>query len=130
MIVGINRDGSVAGVRVLSHKETPGLGDKVELKKSQWILSFNGRSLDNPLTDGWAVRKDKGEFDQFTGATITPRAVIAKVHGALTFFSRHKRDLFPDSYLTERVPLASSMLPDFTSPDNVRTESEEVTPNG
>lgn len=86
MIVGINRDGSVAGVRVLTHAETPGLGDKVELRKSDWILSFNGKSLQTPAAAGWAVKKDGGEFDQFTGATITPRAVVNQVKRALQVF--------------------------------------------
>lgn len=83
MIIGVNMDGSVAGVRVLAHKETPGLGDKIDLKKSKWILGFNGRSLQNPPAEQWAVKKDGGEFDQFTGATITPRAVVNKVKQTL-----------------------------------------------
>lgn len=85
MIVGINRDGSVAGVRVLAHNETPGLGDKVDLKKSDWILSFNGKSLAAPAPADWAVKKDGGDFDQFTGATITPRAVVNQVRHVLEF---------------------------------------------
>ena len=85
MIVGINRDGSVAGVRVLAHNETPGLGDKVNLKKSDWILSFNGKSLAAPAPADWAVKKDGGDFDQFTGATITPRAVVNQVRRVLEF---------------------------------------------
>lgn len=85
MIVGVNRDGSVAGVRVLAHNETPSLGDKVDLKKSDWILSFNGKSLTAPAPADWAVKKDGGEFDQFTGATITPRAVVNQVRRVLEF---------------------------------------------
>ncbi len=88
LIVGINQDGSIAGVRVLSHNETPGLGDKVELKKSRWILGFNGKSLGNPAADEWAVKKDGGEFDQFTGATITPRAVVKQVKQTLEYFQQ------------------------------------------
>lgn len=83
MIIGINADGTIAGVRVLAHKETPGLGDKIDLKKSKWILGFNGRSLHNPEKDRWAVKKDGGEFDQFTGATITPRAVVNRIKHTL-----------------------------------------------
>lgn len=94
LIVGVNRDGSVAGVRVLNHRETPGLGDKVELAKSDWILDFNGRSLDNPKPSGWAVKKDQGVFDQFTGATITPRAVVAATRRALEYARAHHNDLF------------------------------------
>ncbi len=94
LVVGVNRDGSVAGVRTLSHRETPGLGDKVDLKKSDWILSFTGRSLENPTIDGWAVRKDGGVFDQFTGATITPRAVVAATLRALEFAEAEHGTLF------------------------------------
>jgi len=94
MIVGVNRDGTVAGVRVLAHRETPGLGDKVDTKKSDWILDFSGRSLQNPTLDGWAVQKDQGVFDQFTGATITPRAVVAATLRALQFSESHRDFLF------------------------------------
>ncbi|MFT4517896.1 MAG: electron transport complex protein RnfG [Halioglobus sp.] len=94
LIVGVNADGSIAGVRALGHRETPGLGDKVDIKKSDWILSFNGRSLENPAVKGWAVKKDKGEFDQFTGATITPRAVVAATLRALQYAERNRGSLF------------------------------------
>jgi electron transport complex protein RnfG len=97
LIVGINRDGSIAGVRTLSHKETPGLGDKVDLRKSDWILGFNEHSLSNPTLDGWAVKKDRGEFDQFTGATITPRAVVAAILRALQFAQENREMLFESS---------------------------------
>lgn len=93
IIVGINADGSVAGVRALSHRETPGLGDKVELQKSDWILGFDGRSLEDPVPSQWAVRKDQGVFDQFTGATITPRAVTAAVKRSLEYFQQHRQRL-------------------------------------
>jgi electron transport complex protein RnfG len=85
MIIGVNVDGSIAGVRILSHTETPGLGDKIDLKKSDWITSFDGKSLTNPVESNWAVVKDGGEFDQLTGATITPRAVINQIKRALQF---------------------------------------------
>ena len=94
LIVGINADGTVAGVRALRHKETPGLGDKVDLKKSDWILGFNGRSLSNPQLPGWAVKKDKGVYDQFTGATITPRAVVSATLRALQYAQAHGDTLF------------------------------------
>ncbi len=93
MLVGVNMDGTVAGVRVVEHEETPGLGDKVELKKSEWVLSFNGRSIGNPDEKRWTVKKDKGEFDQFTGATITPRAVSQAVYRTLKYFSKEKESL-------------------------------------
>ena len=83
LIVGIRKDGTVAGVRILTHNETPGLGDKVDLKKSDWVLGFEGKSLANPMPERWTVSKDGGEFDQFTGATITPRAVVLAVRRAL-----------------------------------------------
>ncbi|MEZ5571973.1 MAG: electron transport complex subunit RsxG [Halioglobus sp.] len=94
LIVGVNTDGTIAGVRALAHKETPGLGDKVDLKKSDWVLGFNGKSLLNPTLDGWHVKKDKGEFDQFTGATITPRAVVAATLRALQFAQANRKRLF------------------------------------
>ena len=79
MLVGVTTDGTVTGVRVTGHRETPGLGDKIELRISDWILGFDGRSLTHPPRAEWAVRKDGGDFDQFTGATITPRAVVRAV---------------------------------------------------
>ncbi|MEZ5524688.1 MAG: electron transport complex subunit RsxG [Pseudomonadales bacterium] len=92
-IVGINSDGTIAGVRILQHKETPGLGDKVELKKSPWVLNFNGKSLQSPDAESWQVKKDGGAFDQFTGATITPRAVVKSVHAALAYFDENRDTL-------------------------------------
>ncbi|SDO61186.1 electron transport complex subunit RsxG [Ectopseudomonas guguanensis] len=93
LLVGISADGRLAGVRVLGHRETPGLGDKIELAKSDWIRSFEGKSLSDPNEDGWAVKKDRGDFDQFAGATITPRAVVKAVHGALRYFDKHRAQL-------------------------------------
>lgn len=89
MIVGVRRDGSIAGVRVLTHKETPGLGDKIELKKGNWILEFNGKSLTLPVVEEWKVKKDGGTFDQFAGATITPRAVVKQIKQVLEFVQQH-----------------------------------------
>jgi electron transport complex protein RnfG len=94
LLIGIQADGRLAGVRVLKHRETPGLGDKIELAKSAWIRSFDGKSLSTPNTDGWAVKKDQGEFDQFAGATITPRAVVKAVHKALQYFDANQQQLF------------------------------------
>ena len=91
MIIGINIDGTVAGVRVLSHRETPGLGDAIDLKKSPWINGFINKSLVNPSVDLWKVKKDKGVFDQFTGATITPRAVTKTVLQTLQYFNQHQQ---------------------------------------
>jgi len=93
-IVGIHlTDGSIAGVRVLSHKETPGLGDKIDLRKSRWILSFNDRSLGNPVIEQWRVKKDGGVFDSFTGATITPRALTHSIASTLEYHRLHHKEL-------------------------------------
>lgn len=86
MIIGIDRLGNILGVRVVNHKETPGLGDKIELAKSKWILSFNGFSLDNLSFEKWAVKKDGGQFDQFAGATITPRKSVQATYRSLQLF--------------------------------------------
>jgi len=93
MIMGIDRDGNILGVRVLSHKETPGLGDKIEVAKSDWILKFVGRSLDNLAPAKWAVKKDGGEFDQFAGATITPRKSVQAIYRGLQLFKAHQAQL-------------------------------------
>ncbi len=94
MIVGINADGSIAGVRILDHHETPGLGDKIELKKNSWILDFDGKSSQRPALTQWKVKKDGGDFDQFAGATITPRAVVNQVRRVLEFADSHRDQLF------------------------------------
>lgn len=94
MIVGVLADGRVAGVRVISHRETPGLGDKIELRKDDWILSFNGKTLTENNVNRWAVKRDRGEFDQFTGATITPRAVVGAVKLTLDYVNRHQEELY------------------------------------
>src|SRR5690606_27992952 len=96
LLVGINRDGSISGVRVLGHNETPGLGDKIDLKKSDWIHRFAGKSLGSPPSQRWRVKKDGGDFDQFTGATITPRAVVNQVRRVLEFVQEHRELLFPE----------------------------------
>ncbi len=93
MIVGINADGSMAGLRVLAHQETPGLGDKVDMKKSDWVLSFNNQRLEGASDSSWAVIKDGGRFDQFTGATITPRAVVNASKRVILLFNEHKTQL-------------------------------------
>lgn len=90
LVMGIDRKGAILGVRVVAHAETPGLGDKIEKAKSDWILAFTGRSLDNTTPERWKVKKDGGDFDQFAGATITPRAVVRGVQSGLAFFQRHR----------------------------------------
>lgn len=94
LLAGISANGEVLGVRVISHRETPGLGDPIEIEKSDWVLGFNQKSLQNPQPDGWAVKRDGGQFDQFTGATISPRAVVKAVHNTLIYFQTHKQMLF------------------------------------
>lgn len=94
LLIGIMADGTLSGVRVTQHKETPGLGDRIDLAKSPWIKNFDGKSLSNPKDGGWAVKKDHGEFDQFAGATITPRAVVTAVHKALRYFDQNHTELF------------------------------------
>ncbi|NCC28094.1 MAG: RnfABCDGE type electron transport complex subunit G, partial [Gammaproteobacteria bacterium] len=94
LLVSVLRDGSVGGVRVLFHHETPGLGDKIEERKSDWVLSFDGKSLSNPTPERWAVKRDGGEFDQFTGATITPRAIVHAVKNTLIYVQQQGDALF------------------------------------
>lgn len=94
LLVGVNRDGTIAGVRVTEHSETPGLGDKIEIKKSDWITTFNGKSLQDPQPAQWKVQKDGGTFDQFSGATITPRAIVNQVKTVLEFVISHQQPLF------------------------------------
>lgn len=90
LIIGLDTSGKVLGVRVLQHAETPGLGDNIEASRSDWILGFNGLSLGNPPADKWKVKKDGGRFDSFSGATITPRGVVAAIKQGLEFFRSHK----------------------------------------
>jgi len=87
ILVGINatKPPSIAGVRVIQHTETPGLGDRMEIKKSDWVLSFNGKSIGKPDISRWYVKKDGGDFEQFTGATITPRAIVNSVRSTLLY---------------------------------------------
>ncbi|MDV5390084.1 electron transport complex subunit RsxG [Shewanella xiamenensis] len=94
LIVGINTQGEVLGVRTLSHQETPGLGDKIELRKSDWVTKFVGKVLTSEDDKQWQVQKDGGDFDQFTGATITPRAYVKAVKRAVWYFTQHQAEIF------------------------------------
>jgi len=94
LLIAINTDGSVSGVRTLMHKETPGLGDKIERRKSAWIDSFSGKKLLDDNDSRWAVIKDGGMFDQFTGATITPRAVVKTVRKTIEYFESNQERIF------------------------------------
>ena len=91
--IGVDAGGTLLGARVVKHQETPGLGDKIELAKTKWIRSFEGQSLTSPPAEKWAVKKDGGVFDQFAGATITPRAVVKAVKGGLEFFAAHRQEI-------------------------------------
>jgi electron transport complex protein RnfG len=99
LVLSVLADGSVSGVRVIAHKETPGLGDYIEPKKDRkrarpWITQFEGRSLSNPAERGWKVKKDGGEFDANAGATVTPRAIVKAVKGALSYVAAHHDALY------------------------------------
>jgi len=93
LLVAIDITGTILGVRVVSHRETPGLGDPIEIARGDWILGFTDKSLLNPQGRGWAVKRDGGEFDQFTGATISPRAVVKAVHRTLLYFKANQQSL-------------------------------------
>lgn len=93
LMLAVDAEGKILGVRALAHKETPGLGDKIEAAKTDWITRFNGLSLGNPLPDKWKVKKDGGVFDQFSGATITPRGVVTGIRHGLEFFAENKTQL-------------------------------------
>ena len=98
LIIAIRNDGQgnakLSGVRVISHKETPGLGDYIEIAKNKWITIFNGTSLENSKDNDWKVKKDGGQFDYMAGATITPRAVVKTVHKALQYYAANHDKLF------------------------------------
>lgn len=94
LLIAIRYDGSLLGVRVSKHKETPGLGDAIEIERSDWVTGFNNKSLSTTHTKAWQVEKDGGEFDQFTGATITPRAIVKAVHKTLLYYQQHRDSLY------------------------------------
>ena len=94
LLIGVYADGVVAGVRVLAHRETPGLGDAIDSTRSDWILGFNNTSLAQVGLNNWRVKKDGGYFDQLTGATITARAVVRAIGKFLEYFDLHREQLF------------------------------------
>ncbi|MBK1619770.1 electron transporter RnfG [Lamprobacter modestohalophilus] len=100
VLLGIGVDGRILGARVLAHSETPGLGDKIEIARDAWITDFNGRDLTDPPPEQWAVKKDGGVFDQFSGATITPRAVVAAIKGGLEIFAAQRDALIASVVIT------------------------------
>lgn len=113
VLMAVDAAGTVLGVRVLKHKETPGLGDKIEAAKSPWIEGFAGKDLGNPAPEKWAVKKDGGIFDAFAGATITPRAVVKAVKGGLDFFQAHRAEIVgkTERHMEPRSGEQSSPLP-------------------
>lgn len=112
LLVAILADGSLGGVRVVAHKETPGLGDKIEVEKSDWIHSFNGKSLGNPDLAKWKVKRDGGIFDQFSGATITPRAIVKAVKNSLLYYQDNGKKLF----ITKSDPVKTEEKKSTTKP--------------
>lgn len=96
ILVGIDTVGVVTGVAVLEHQETPGLGDRVESSKSNWVKQFNGHSLLDPEPTGWAIKGDGGQFDQLTGASVTPRAIIKAIKETLLYFDAHSEEIFAE----------------------------------
>ena len=117
LLVGMDAVGVVQGVRVTAHRETPGLGDQIEISVSDWITAFDGTSLSDPPLSQWAVVSDGGHFDTFTGATVTPRAVVQAVRDALAYFDEHQAELFA------RAAAAGDV---GTDPQGVGTDPEDV----
>ena len=99
-IMALQYDGTISGVRVVKHKETPGLGDYIDAAKSDWIKGFNGISLTNRADKDWKVKKDGGQFDYMTGATISPRAMIKAVHKASQYYAQYRDELFAQQTVT------------------------------
>lgn len=101
LLVGVQADDTLSGVRVVAHRETPGLGDAIDEQRSDWVYGFDGKSLGNPPVDKWAVRKDGGHFDQLTGATITPRAIVKAVRRTLLYYRANRETLYAKAASTE-----------------------------
>jgi len=101
LLASVDSAGTLAGVRAVRHNETAGLGANIELRSSKWILAFDGKSLSDPISENWKIKKDGGDFDQLSGATITSRAVVTRVHQLLLFFSEHRDALMQSAAATE-----------------------------
>jgi len=121
LIVAVHHDGRISGVRVVSHKETPGLGDYIEIARSNWITGFNGVSLENRKPGEWKVKKDGGAFDYRAGATITPRAVVKAVHKALQYYTQHRDELFSAGAPSSAEPAAGG---EAGAPEDAREEKQ------
>jgi electron transport complex protein RnfG len=94
LLIGVSPTGAVTGVRAVRHRETPGLGDRIQVEKSSWILQFDRTTLEAPPREAWAVENDEGQFDALTGATVTSRAVVEAVKNTLLYFEQHRDELF------------------------------------
>jgi len=94
ILVGVKFDGKISGVRILQHRETPGLGDKIEPARSDWVFQFDGRAIGDPVTLQWAIKVDGGDFDQLTGASVTPRAIIKAIRDTLLYYDAHRDEIF------------------------------------
>jgi Na+-translocating ferredoxin:NAD+ oxidoreductase subunit G len=116
-MMGVDKAGHLLGVRVIKHTETPGLGDKIEPAKADWIHTFKGKFLGNPVAEKFAVKKDGGVFDQFAGATITPRAVVKAVKDGLIFFDKEKTQLLDAGALQAKPALQAIQV---TGPNRVK----------
>jgi Na+-translocating ferredoxin:NAD+ oxidoreductase subunit G len=97
LLIAVDYQGAVLGVDVLRHTETQGIGDGFAPHRSQWLQKLMGRSLSNPQPKQWTIRKDGGEFDQFTGASVTPRAILKAVRQALEYYALHRESIFNDA---------------------------------
>lgn len=132
LLVAIDAEGRVLGVRVTDHRETPGLGDGIEERRSDWIHGFDNRSLGDPPEARWGVRKDGGDFDQFTGATVTPRAVVHAVRDALVYFERHREELLaaPQASNSRTHQSSTAVSPAAGAPDSSSRASPPSTATG
>ena len=122
LLVGIGYDGALTGVRVSAHHETPGLGDYIEEERSDWIYGFDGKSLGNPPLERWGVKKDGGAFDQLTGATITPRAIVKAVRKTLLYYREHRDALYAagEPAAAQASPVDGPSSPDQTHGNHPR----------
>ena len=127
LLVGIGYDGTLTGVRVSAHHETPGLGDAIDEERSDWIFGFNGKSLDNPPLERWRVKRDGGAFDQLTGATITPRAIVKAVRNSLLYYREHRADLFAGTLQSDAKAQAVQVSP-APGNSNANTQSGAAQP--
>jgi Na+-translocating ferredoxin:NAD+ oxidoreductase subunit G len=127
LLVGIDTAGTLRGVRVTGHRETPGLGDDIEVDRSDWIHGFQGRSLVDPPIELWRVRRDGGVFDQFTGATVTPRAVVQAVRNALLYFAEYSETLLallpPEESEVLIIDPVMPEIPDHLTPTETLPEA-------